>query len=132
MRRGVEGGQSAATGRLVRPGSAGPGRCASSRRQLETTITSHGKPMRPYGSNDPVKDDDLTVRAVPLDTVRFEFVAAYPAEGGDAKAKREAKLKAFKRALKQARDNGLVGSREIGGIDYVWLVEPASAARGEQ
>ena len=74
----------------------------------------------------------LTVRAVPLDTVRFEFVAAYPAEGGDAKAKREAKSKAFKRALKQARENGLVGSREIAGIDYVWLVEPASAARGEQ
>ena len=47
--------------------------------------------MRPYGSNDPGDDDDLTVRAVPLDTVRFEFVAAYPAEGGDAKAKREAK-----------------------------------------
>ena len=97
---------------------------------VETTITSHGKPMRPDGSNDLFKDDDLTVRAVALDTVRFEFVAAYPAEGGDAKAKREAKLKAFKRALKQARNNGLVGSREIAGIDYVWLVEPASAAQG--
>ena len=98
---------------------------------METSITNHGKPMRPDGGNDLFKDADLTVRAVALDTVRFEFVAAYPAEG-DAKAKREAKLKAFKRALKQARGNGLVGSREIAGIDYVWLVEPASAARGEQ
>jgi hypothetical protein len=96
------------------------------RAAVETSITDHGKPMRPHGGNDLFRDADLTVRAVALDTVRFEFVAAYPAEGGDdAKAKREAKLKAFKRALKQARDNGLVGSREIGGIDYVWLVDAA-------
>ena len=102
------------------------------RAAVETSITNHGKPMRPDGGNDLFKDADLTVRAVALDTVRFEFVAAYPAEGGDAKAKREAKLKAFTRALKQAREIGLVGSREIAGIDYVWLAEPASAARGEQ
>ena len=89
---------------------------------VETTIASHGKPVRPYGSNDPLKDDDLTVRAVPLDTVRFEFAAAYPAEGSDAKAKAHAKQMAFTRALKQARDKELVCSREIGGIDYLWLV----------
>ena len=99
---------------------------------LETSITEPRQADAALWQQRPGDDDDLTVRAVLLDTVRFEFVAAYPAEGGDAKAKREAKLKAFKRALKQARDNGLVGSREIAGIDYVWLVEPASAARGEQ
>ena len=27
---------------------------------LETTIASHGKPMRPYGSKNPGDDDDLT------------------------------------------------------------------------
>jgi hypothetical protein len=89
---------------------------------VETTISNHGKPVRPYGSNDPRKDDDLTVRAVPLDTVRFEFSAAYPAEGSDAKARAHAKKMAFARAVKQARDKELICSREINGIDYLWLV----------
>ena len=50
-------------------------------------------------------------------------MAAYPADGSDAKAKGKAKRKAFTRALKQAREKELVGSREIGGIDYLWLVD---------
>ena len=93
---------------------------------LETAIIEHGKPMQPYGNEGP------TVRAVPLDTVRFEFVAAYPAEGADAKSKREAKQKAFKRALEQAREKDLVCSREICGIDYLWLVEPATDFGGSE
>jgi hypothetical protein len=95
------------------------------RAAVEISITNHGKPMRPYGGNDLFKDADVTVKAVALDTVRFEFVAAYPAQG-DAKAKREAKQKAFTRALAQARERELIGSREISGIDYLWLVEAAS------
>ncbi|MGX9428505.1 MULTISPECIES: AAA family ATPase [Bradyrhizobium] len=71
---------------------------------LETTVIEHGEPMQPYGNEGP------TVRVVPLDTVRFEFARAYPAEG-DAKAKAAAKAKAFKRALQQARERELVCSR---------------------
>ena len=64
-----------------------------------------------------------TVRAVPISEVRREFIAAYPADAGDAEAKGNAKRMAFTRALKQARDKELICSREIGGIDYLWLVE---------
>ena len=88
--------------------------------------------MRPYGSKNPDDDDDLTVRAVPLDTVRFEFVAAYPAEGGDAKANAGGQIEGVQAGTETGSREGLVGSREIAGIDYVWLVEPASAARGER
>ena len=123
MRRGMEDGQSAGTGPY-----GGQGALAQVPAHLQggsgNRIIDHGKPMRPYGGNDP-QGRRLTVRAVALDTVRFEFVAAYPAEGGDAKAKRDAKQKAFKRALEQARERELIGSREIGGIDYLWLVEAA-------
>ena len=71
--------------------------------------------MHPFGNEGPEV-------SAPFDKVRAEFMAAYPAEG-DAKAKAEAKKKAFSRALKQARDKELICSREIGGIDYLWLVE---------
>ena len=84
---------------------------------MTTALLDHGKPMRPYGSEGP------TVRAVPVSEVRREFVAAYPAEASHAETKGNAKRMAFTRALKQARDKELVCSREIGGIDYLWLVE---------
>ena len=86
---------------------------------LETAISTHGKAMHPFDG------DELTVRAVPFDKVRAEFVAAYPAEG-DAKDKADAKRKAFKRALERAREKELLCSREISGIDYLWLVQPAT------
>ena len=85
---------------------------------LETAISTHGKAMHPLTGT-------LTVRAVPFDKVRVEFVAAYPAEG-DAKDKADAKRKAFKRALERAREKELLCSREISGIDYLWLVQPAT------
>ena len=52
----------------------------------------------------------------------------------DAKDKANAKRKAFTRALKQARDKELIGSREIGGIDYLWLVDlkPGTGVRDER
>jgi hypothetical protein len=51
---------------------------------------------------------------VPVHAVRAEFMKAYP---GDADAKR----KAFKRAMKTAREAGLVCSREVAGVDQLWL-----------
>ena len=35
----------------------------------------------------------------------------------------DAKRMAFNRALKAARDKELVGSREIDGVDHLWLIE---------
>jgi AAA domain len=78
---------------------------------LETGLINHGKAMRPYGNEGP------RVRAVSYDAVRSEFIVAYPAE------KTDAKKAAFKRALGQAREGGLIGSREINGIDFLWLAE---------
>jgi hypothetical protein len=86
------------------------------KRALETAVIEHGKAMQPYGGEGPA------VRAVPYEDVRTEFKAAYPAEG-DAKDKGNAKRQAFTRAMKQAREKDLIGSREIAGIDYLWLVE---------
>ena len=117
MHHRMEGGQSAGTGP-----TAAKNRWTKSlrifRAAMETALMDHGKPMQPYGSEGP------TVRAVPDSAVRREFMAAYPAEASDAKAKADAKRMAFTRALKQARDKELICSREIGGIDYLWLVEP--------
>jgi hypothetical protein len=81
---------------------------------VETAIIDHGKPMRPYGNEGPL------VRAVRLIDVRNEFLKAYPAEGDLKEDVHNAKRKAFSRALKQGRDKGLIGSREIGGVDFLW------------
>ena len=84
---------------------------------MTTALLDHGKSMQPYGSEGP------TVRAVSLSDVRNEFMAAYPANASDdLETKKNAKRMAFTRALKQARDKELVCSREIHGIDYLWLV----------
>jgi AAA domain len=79
------------------------------RSALETTLLDHGKPLRTYGSEGPL------VQAVTDAEVRAEFLAAYPADN------RDAKRMAFKRTLKDARERGLVGSREIDGVDQLWI-----------
>jgi hypothetical protein len=88
-------------------------------------LVGQGKPMRPYGS------EGVEVRAVPLDAVRHEFTATYPAQAEGAKAQAETKRKAFARALKEARSGGLIGSREIGGIDHLWLITDDANANVE-
>jgi hypothetical protein len=55
--------------------------------------------------------------------VRVEFMAAYPADGEDKKKKTDAKRNAFNRALKTARERELVCSREIAGVDHLWLTD---------
>ena len=82
---------------------------------METASATTASRCSPYGGEGP------TVRAVPSARSAREFMAAYPADAGDAKAKDRRQAKAFTRALKQARDKELIRSREIGGIDYLWL-----------
>ena len=60
---------------------------------------------------------------MPLNFVRSEFLASYPADKGESEEqKQDAKRKAFTRQLKSARDRNLVCSREVGGVDTIWLV----------
>jgi hypothetical protein len=81
------------------------------RSAMTTALTGQGKLIQPYENAGP------TVRAVPEHAVRTEFMAAYPAD-----SQKDAKRMAFKRALKDARERELICSREVGGLDYLWLV----------
>lgn len=75
---------------------------------LQTAILDHGTLMQPYGHEGP------QVRAVSVDKLRTEFFKGYPAEP-------DAKRKAFNRALLDAK-NTLIGSYEVGGQHYCWLL----------
>ncbi|MDA9482955.1 hypothetical protein XI07_13125 [Bradyrhizobium sp. CCBAU 11445] len=79
---------------------------------LTTALLDAGKPVKPYGEEGP------TVDAVQAATVREEFTAACPAETADGKRMR------YNRALSKAIEDGLIGSREIGGVDHLWIVRP--------
>ncbi|MET4425848.1 AAA family ATPase [Bradyrhizobium sp. RT3a] len=79
---------------------------------LTTALLDAGKLVQPYGNEGP------TVSAVPAENVRDEFTAACPAETADSKRMR------FNRALKKAVEEELICSREIGGIDHLWITKP--------
>lgn len=87
------------------------------RTALSVALVDHGKLVRPFGGS------GSEVRAVKEAAAREEFVRAYPAGGEDETKRADAKRKAFGRALKTALDKGLVVSRDIGGVDYLWTVE---------
>jgi hypothetical protein len=87
------------------------------RSAVQTALADHGKDSRPFGNDGP------RVRAVPINYVRSEFLASYPADKGESEEqKQDAKRKAFTRQLKSARDRNLVCSREVEGVDTIWLV----------
>ena len=87
------------------------------RSSVQTALVENGKLTQPYGNDGP------KVRSVPLHFVRSEFVAGYPADGETEEQKQDAKRKAFKRNLDSARNKNLVCSRDIGGVDHIWLVD---------
>jgi Bifunctional DNA primase/polymerase, N-terminal/AAA domain len=80
------------------------------RQAMLTTLIDAGQFAHPFY-------DGPKVKMVPADKVKAEFMAAYPADGKDAKRI------AFNRALRAARDAELICSRDIGGIDHLWLVD---------
>jgi hypothetical protein len=75
------------------------------------------------GSNQKPYPDGPTVRAVDLESVRSEFYKSHPATG-DAKAKADARRQAFARAVRDAQAKGLIGTRDIGAVTFVWLAVP--------
>src|SRR5262249_20245801 len=90
------------------------------RRILITALADHGKDMQPFL-------DAPTVRACDLETVRAEFVRQYVAEGS-TEQKADTCSKAFRRTIRAAQEQGLVGVREIAEKTFVWLARPEHVA----
>ena len=74
-----------------------------------------GKDIKPF-------PDGPTMRACDVEVVRAEFYRQYPADGTD-KQKADARRKAFNRSFKGSQAGGLVGSREVDGIQLIWLAK---------
>lgn len=95
------------------------------RKVLMNLLADCGKDVRPY-------TDGPVVRGADKETIRKEFYKEYPAEGDTPKQKAEAKKKAFKRAIEDAQANGLIGVREVDGIQYVWLAKAEQGDKGDR
>jgi hypothetical protein len=78
---------------------------------LVEALNSEGVERDPFG------DGKMRTKTVAASSVRAEFMKRYPADDNHADAKR----KAFGRAIKTALDRDLIGSREIAGMDHLWL-----------
>jgi len=77
--------------------------------------------LRPF-ANGPI------VRALRVEQVRAEFFKAHYADGETEKAKQNAKRMAFKRAVEAAVDKGKIVTREVGGVEYIWLAHADNEA----
>jgi hypothetical protein len=86
------------------------------RRILMTTLVG-GTDVTPFA-------DGPVVRAVDLKLVRTEFYKQYPAEG-DTKQQTSVRRQAFGRAVKDAQAKALIATREVDGVQLVWLVAKA-------
>jgi hypothetical protein len=60
------------------------------------------------------------VRACDIEVVRAEFYRQYPADGTEQQ-KAEARRKAFNRSVKESIARGVVASREVDGVQLIWL-----------
>jgi len=105
----------AAPQKAEKPAWTGNGRVLKN--ALERALIDHGKPMRPF-------TDGPEVKAVTLKLVRTEFYASYAAETT------EAKKKVMRRQLDVAISRNLVASREIGGVDHLWLLSDQESQEG--
>jgi hypothetical protein len=83
------------------------------RRVLMTTLVDCGQNVRPFL-------DGPGVRACDIELVRTEFYRQHPADGTE-RQKAETRRKAFGRSLKGAQARGLIASREVDGVQLIWL-----------
>ncbi len=83
------------------------------RRVLISTVVDCGQIVRPF-------PDGPEVRACDLKHVRLEFYRQYPADGSEQQIA-EARRKAFYRSVKEAQARGVVGCREVDGVQLIWL-----------
>jgi hypothetical protein len=91
------------------------------RRILMTMLVDLGVETTPFA-------DGPTVRAVDIKPVRAEFYKQYPADGENEKKKTDARRQAFNRTIKDAQARSLIGSREVGGVQLIWLAKSPSPA----
>jgi hypothetical protein len=83
------------------------------RRVLMTTLVDSGQTCRPFL-------DGPEVRACDIELVRTEFYRQCPADGTE-KQKTDARRKAFGRSVKDSIARGVVASREVDGVQLIWL-----------
>ena len=90
------------------------------RRVLMTTLVDCGQNVRPFL-------DGPEVRACDMEAVRAEFYRQYPASGTE-KQRVDARRQAFNRSIRESQARGLLASREVEGVQLIWLAttEPAS------
>jgi hypothetical protein len=91
------------------------------RRAIMALMADCGEPITPR-AGEPV------VQALKLDYVRTEFLKSWPADGETERKRKQAKTTAFRRALADAVDRGVIETRELNGEDFVWLAGVAEAA----
>jgi hypothetical protein len=89
------------------------------RQVLMTMLADAGFDARPFA-------DGPVVRAVNIDLIRNEFYRQYPADG-DERQKVTTRRQAFYRAVKDAQAKGLVTTREVEGVQLIWLTRPAAS-----
>jgi hypothetical protein len=86
------------------------------RQVLMTMLADAGIDTAPFA-------DGPVVRAVDIKLVRNEFYRQYPADG-DEQQKATTRRQAFYRAVKDAQARRLVTTREVGGVQLIWLTKP--------
>jgi hypothetical protein len=83
------------------------------RRVLMTTLVDCGENVRPF-------PDGPSVRACDVEAVRTEFYRQYPADGTE-KQRADARRQAFNRSIRESQARGLVASRDVDGVQLIWL-----------
>ena len=83
------------------------------RRVLMTTLVDCGQNVRPFL-------DGPQVRACDIEPVRTEFYRQWPADGTEQQ-KADARRKAFNRSVKDSIARGVVASRQVDGVQLIWL-----------
>jgi hypothetical protein len=87
---------------------------------LHIVAGENGQKVRPFGS------EGSEVNAADREHVRDEFYRAWPADGEDDKAKKNAKRQAFGRGEADAIERRRIATREVGDVQLVWaLAEPS-------
>ena len=90
------------------------------RRVLMSVLADQGRNARPFA-------DGPDVRACDIELLREEFYLQHHA-AGSPKRKREARKKAFNRAMKTSKERNVVATREVYGVQLIWLINPQAGA----
>lgn len=91
------------------------------KRVLGTVLATVGRNIDPF-------IDGPTVVACDLEALRAEFFKQYVPRASSVNVQ-DAKRKAFDRSILTAQNNGLIGSREITGTQWVWFAKARDEGR---